>query len=270
MTPKIESPIAESNHARLTRSGASTPRLARLVYEQLHRLIMRGDFPQGCKLPPEGELCVRFGVSRPVLREALQHLANDGYVRSRRGSGSVVVRGELPGPRSLPPIRTIADLLRSYEYRIHVERETARLAAERRTQANLDEITRALDEADRALKDGMFQLMGDLNFAFHRSVARATQNAYYLATLEMIPNFIGFDYISQPSVNSVDVAERMTLLYDEHRSIFAAIRNRDGERASAEIARHIGAARDRVLELQRFAFASSSAELEPAVESTTL
>lgn len=236
----------------LARAAPGAPRLAEMVHEQMHRLIARGEYPQGCKLPSEGELGARFGVSRPVIREALQRLKQDGYVRSQRGSGSVVVRGEPPGRRAYPPVETIADLLRSYEFRIHVETATAALAAERRTAANLDEIERALDEAGEALGNRVFHLMGDLNFAFHRAVARATQNPYYLATLEMIPNFIGVDRIALATVDASDLAARMTQVHEEHMTICAAIREREPERASAEIERHIVAARDRVLERQQF------------------
>lgn len=227
-------------------------RLAEMVFAQMHRLIGRGEYPQGCKLPPEGELATRFGVSRPVIREALARLKDGGYVRTQRGSGSVVVRGELPGRRTFPPVETVADLLRSYEYRIHVETATARLAAERRTAANLDELGRALDDAGLALADGVFHLMADLNFAFHRGVARATQNPYYLATLEMIPNFVGFDRIATATVDPGHLAERMAEVHDEHVAIFDAIRERDPQRASTLIERHIATARDRVLERQRF------------------
>src|SRR3982750_3364634 len=114
-----------------------TRRLADIVHEQLFRLITRGEFPKGCKLPPEGELAGRFGVSRPVIRDALSRLKDEGYVRSQRGSGNVVVRGEAPGQQAYPPIRTISDLLRSYEFRITVEAATATMAAERRDAADL-------------------------------------------------------------------------------------------------------------------------------------
>lgn len=240
-----------TNEGLVTPARAS-PRLAELVYEQMHRLIARGEYPQGCKLPPEGELGNRFGVSRPVVRQALQRLKDAGYVRSQRGSGSVVVRGEIPGTRAFPPVRTIADLLRSYEYRIHVETATARLAAERRTAADVEELTKALDQAAEALGNGELHLMADLNFAFHRGVARATQNPYYLATLELIPNFVGFDRVATATVEPGELAQRMAQVHEEHVSICAAIRERDAERAGAEIERHIAAARDRVLERQQF------------------
>src|SRR3954454_22844230 len=125
--------------------STSTPargarRLADIVHEQLFRLIGRGEFPKGCKLPPEGELANRFGVSRPVIRDALSRLKDDGYVRSQRGSGNVVVRGEAPGQQAYPPIRTISDLLRSYEFRMTVEAATATMAAERRDAGDLADL----------------------------------------------------------------------------------------------------------------------------------
>jgi DNA-binding FadR family transcriptional regulator len=113
---------------------APAPRkLADMVYEQLYRLITRGEFPKGCKLPPEGALTTRFGVSRPVIRDALGRLKGEGFVRSQRGSGNVVVRGELPGLHAYPPIRTVSDLLRSTIH--HGGTATAAMAAERREAA---------------------------------------------------------------------------------------------------------------------------------------
>jgi len=127
-SPRTASPDASAPRA--------TRRLADIVHEQLDRLIARGEFPKGCKLPPEGELATRFGVSRPVIRDALLRLKEAGYVRSQRGSGTIVVRGEAPGKHAYPPIRTLADLLRSYEFRITVETATAAMAAERRAASD--------------------------------------------------------------------------------------------------------------------------------------
>ncbi len=267
--PQEESAIQQVLAGKV-KTSRSAPRLAELVYKQVYRLIARGEYPQGCKLPPEGDLSARFGVSRPVIREALQRLRHEGFVRSQRGSGSVVVRGEPPGLRTFPPVRTIADLLRSYEFRIHVEKSTASLAAKRRTDADLEELSQALDQAGSALQSRMFHLLGDLNFAFHRGVARATQNPYYLATLEMIPNVIGFDRIAMETLDASGLTERMSQIHDEHVSICDAIRKRDPERASVEIERHIAAARDRVLERQRVEFLDERIFSELAPDSTTL
>src|SRR3954468_16037094 len=139
------SPAARPTAAASPARGAR--KLADIVHEQLFRLITRGEFPKGCKLPPEGALAGRFGVSRPVIRDALSRLKDEGYVRSQRGSGTVVVRGEAPGQQAYPPIRTVSDLLRSYEFRITVESATASMAAERREASDLADIERTLDRA---------------------------------------------------------------------------------------------------------------------------
>ena len=228
-------------------------RLADIVHEQLDRLIARGEFPKGCKLPPEGELATRFGVSRPVIRDALARLKEAGFVRSQRGSGTVVVRGEAPGKHAYPPIRTIADLLRSYEFRITVETATAAMAAERRGPADLADLDRSLDRAARALDTRIAHLAADLNFEFHRAVARATHNPFYLKTVEMIPNFIGAERLDVATFGDEDPPERARRIHDEHVAIAEAIRRREPERAVAEMEAHIAAARDYVMERHELA-----------------
>src|SRR5215213_9377116 len=154
MAPGASAGSSASAPTEGTSPVRGTRRLADIVHEQLFRLITRGEFPKGCKLPPEGALAGRFGVSRPVIRDALSRLKDDGYVRSQRGSGNVVVRGEAPGQQAYPPIRTISDLLRSYEFRMTVEAATATMAAERRDAADLADLARTLDRAGTALDNG--------------------------------------------------------------------------------------------------------------------
>lgn len=228
-------------------AGRGGPRLADLVYDQLARLIGRGEFPEGCKLPPEGELGERFGVSRPVIRDALARLKEQGVVRSQRGSGNVVVRGEAPGRQAYPPIRTVADLLHSYEFRISVEAATVRLASERRTPTDLAHLRSTLDRAADALDTAAFHLLADLNFEFHRAVARATHNDFYVRTIEMIPNFVGAEHLDIETFGDADLRERVSRIHGEHQAICEAIAERDPVRAAVTMEQHISAARDHVI-----------------------
>ena len=239
---------------------APAPRkLADIVHEQLFRLITRGEFPKGCKLPPEGALSTRFGVSRPVIRDALGRLKDEGFVKSQRGSGNVVVRGESPGLHGYPPIRTVSDLLRSYEFRITVESATASMAAERREASDIADLERTLGRADGALDKAMHHLLADLNFEFHRAVARATHNPFYLKTVEMIPNFIGAERLDQTAFGDTDMPERVRRIHDEHVAVFEAIRRQEPVQAVQCMERHIAAARDFVLERQEIAAPDSTA-----------
>jgi GntR family transcriptional regulator, transcriptional repressor for pyruvate dehydrogenase complex len=233
--------------------GEGRTRLADAVYEQLRRLIARGEYPKGVKLPPENDLAVRFAVSRPVVREALARLRDEGVVRSQKGSGTIVTLGPSAGALPLPAIQSVADLVRFYEFRINVEGATAGLAAERRSLADIEAIEQALARADSMLSEGHFALLADANFAFHRAIAQATQNPYFIRTLESLPNFVGRNMLDNSRPGPRGLAERAARIHAEHRAIFAAILGGDPQRARIEMERHILAARDEVLEGQTLA-----------------
>lgn len=222
------------------------PSLADRVEEQIRRLIDRGEFPRDVRLPTEFELCRRFSVSRPVVRTALAKLREAGYVSSLKGSGTVVLRGPDPGGLRFPLIRTIADVEQFFEYRAALEGEIARLAAQRRTQESLDEIEAVLAEPEEVLRMGAPELARDANFRFHRAVARATGNAFHVATIEQLPNLIGIGPVEVRNFGELDPAARIARLNAEHRSILEAIRSRDAARAQAEMVAHITAARQHV------------------------
>jgi GntR family transcriptional regulator, transcriptional repressor for pyruvate dehydrogenase complex len=224
--------------------------LASRVFDQLRRLIDRGEFPRDFKLPTEAELGTRFGVSRVVVRGALQRLREAGYIRSLQGSGSVVVRGPEFGALVYPAVQTIGDLERLYEFRITVEAQSAELAARMHTPETLDGIEEALREADRMLVLGTPELAADLNFRFHRAVALATGNPYFIVTLERIPNLIGFGRVQVRNFGLEDPIARLRGIGSDHWSIFEAIRSRDAQRARAEMESHIGAARKHIFERQ--------------------
>ena len=185
-----------------------------------------------------------------MVRDALARLKQEGTLRSQQGSGTIVVRGETPGAGRFPPIRSVADLLRSYEFRITVEMATAALAAMHRTAATLARIEHTLGAAAEALDSRAFHLLADLNFTFHRAVAGATSNPYFVATLDMIPNFIGREPVGAATFGEADAQERALRVHAEHSAVLDAIRGRDPQRARAEMERHIANARDVVLERQ--------------------
>src|SRR5438552_2716669 len=80
-------PVASGQRSRRTRPevGWQVPaplrqsKLADQLYEQILAKIVSGPLPEGGKLPSEGQLCDLFGVSRPVVREALSRLQADGF-----------------------------------------------------------------------------------------------------------------------------------------------------------------------------------------------
>ena len=129
------------------------------VFEQLVGAIVGGDFAVGTPLPGERQLAERLGVSRPAVREAIQRLVQAGLVHVRHGEGTTVADyHRAAGPDLLPRL-----LLRpgpdGPELDLHVARsivevrlatgpDIARLAAERRTDAQLGDLHDALARLD--------------------------------------------------------------------------------------------------------------------------
>jgi len=63
-----------------------------VVYEQLKKAIVAGEWQQGNRIPSENELAATLGVSRVSVRSALQSLSSLGLVESRQGEGTFVCR----------------------------------------------------------------------------------------------------------------------------------------------------------------------------------
>lgn len=82
-----------------TLNGAIDRTSAVPLYHQLEDLIRRdieqGGYEVGAMLPSESEICARYDVSRSVVRQALQHLVQEGIVRTERGRGSFVAEAKL-------------------------------------------------------------------------------------------------------------------------------------------------------------------------------
>ena len=77
------------------------------------------------------------------------------------------------------PIGSIADIQRTFEFRAAIEGEAAYLAAQRRDDADLQQLRSTLDELDRCVKVGELGVTADE--AFHEAVCAASDNKYFLA-----------------------------------------------------------------------------------------
>ncbi|MEO1020482.1 MAG: FadR/GntR family transcriptional regulator [Pseudomonadota bacterium] len=219
------------------------------VYRQLVRLIERQEYPTGTKLPTELELAARFGVSRPIIRRALDMLRDAEFVATRKGSGTVVVRPATPVGPQFQPLVTIADLQQFYEYRIGVEGQIAEAAAARRTAEDLEAITRTLKRCEAALSQSGSGLAADLNFEFHRAVALASGNRFSIATVQALPNLVGDTPLKQ-AVSPIRGHAYGWQVHGEHEAIFDAIRDHDPDQARALMVDHIKGA-------MRFVFANT-------------
>jgi DNA-binding FadR family transcriptional regulator len=215
------------------------------IYEHIFERIVAGEFPMNARLPSETELARRCGASRPVVRQALARLREDGVIVSRRGSGSYVKRRPDAAILRFAPVSSIADVQRCFEFRVGLESAAAALAAERWEEEDVAEIKSALAALDRCVADGELGLDADLHF--HRAIAQATHNPYQIAVQAMLQTQIAFGMNLTRSL-SLRQKARLRLVQDEHVGIVAAIEARDAAGARAAMERHIENARRRMFE----------------------
>ena len=62
----------------------------RYLYETLRRQITQGEFRAGDLLPSEKDLRLQYELTKPTIRQALDLLLQDGYIRKHQGKGSIV------------------------------------------------------------------------------------------------------------------------------------------------------------------------------------
>ena len=158
-----------------------------------------------------------------MIREA-SRLRQDGIVEARQGSG-VFVTGAT-GNRALridaAELRSLDAVLHIVELRRALEQRSPRSAARR--DAAIDAALAAISEV-AAGGDGVQE-----DVAFHRSIAHATGNPYFLTTLTFVSQFlVAATRITRG--NEARHADQMRAVLQEHAAIVEAIRGQDVEGA---------------------------------------
>src|SRR5215471_6771369 len=83
--------------------GPPTGEVRRVSDHVLGRIIS-GAYPSGLRLPSEIDLAAELDCGRSTVREALRHLSALGVVKSRRGSGAMVLDFRREGTPALLPL----------------------------------------------------------------------------------------------------------------------------------------------------------------------
>ncbi|ARP93681.1 FadR/GntR family transcriptional regulator [Bordetella genomosp. 13] len=230
---------------------AAAPRrprnLAQGLVEDFSERIRGGQISPGQKLPTESEIMRQYGVSRTVVREALSRLQASGLVETHHGVGTYALEPSGGTDFRVDPadIGTVRDVLVLLELRICLESEAAGLAAQRRTEQQLAEMRRALDEFRTALDAGTDTITPD--FRFHFLIAQSTENRYFADLM----SHLGSAIIPRTRINSARFAQENREQYLarvnlEHEDIYEAIRRQDAEGARAAMRTHLSNSRERL------------------------
>jgi len=219
---------------------ATEQKLSRQLFEQLAVEIRSGRLAPGERLPTEQALTRAARVSRTVVREAVAALRAEGLVVTRQGVGAFVAPEPQHSPFRIEPerLQSLDNILNVMELRLGVEIESAGIAAERATKAQVRAIGGALQALAHAIKSDRSAVEEDIGF--HRAIAEATANPEFPRFLQ----FIGRHLIPRRTV--AGLPERMggqraylALIQEEHQRIYDAIAARDGKAAREAMRRHL-------------------------------
>jgi DNA-binding FadR family transcriptional regulator len=223
----------------------SEGRLADRAYSNIVELINAQNLIVGDRLPAEGKLAADFGMSRTVVREALVRLAADGITEAKRGAGSFVKRRPSERLGEHLPMAELSTTMGSYEVRFVVESEAARLAAMRRSTAQMDMIEQAMADLRRTLLSTGPAHREDM--ALHRQIALATANPAFVSTFDHM--FAEIDRIMRAGV---DISRSrppgaISAMLSEHEMIVEAIRTQDADGAALAMRWHLSQGRKRLM-----------------------
>lgn len=220
-------------------------RLYLQVAEQLQKLIAAGTFEVGTRLPSERDLASQFGVSRPTIREAMIALEIAGLVEVRSGSGVYVLdRAGRPGKLTDAQEPGPFEIL---EARKLIEGETCALAAQRISDAQLQQLQALLDEmAEENRREDVTERADE---KFHCLIAEAAANSALTASITWLWQLRNESEISTHFHQRVREEGDRPILAD-HQSILDALRARDPQASRTTMTSHLQRVIDHLLEAQ--------------------
>jgi GntR family transcriptional repressor for pyruvate dehydrogenase complex len=214
-------------------------RVSEKVANQLKLAIGNGVFKIGDRLPSERELSEKMGVSRPSVREALQKLELIGMIETVHGGGSIV--RNLTEQSFRTPMESVLEtdpkkVIELTEVRACMEAWASRMAAERRTESELELIHNLLKEMESDFAHG--QIRAELDFKFHAEIAAAAHNIIFSHLMHSIYSLISQSvrvYREQVFVATTEQQQILT----HHRKIYEAIEASDPEAAEVAMNQHL-------------------------------
>tara|TARA_R110002049_G_scaffold170815_1_gene337416 strand:+ start:15779 stop:16501 length:723 start_codon:yes stop_codon:yes gene_type:complete len=213
------------------------------VAMRIRTSIESGSIELGKRLPTEQELGEAYGVSRPVIREAVSILKSDGLVISQQGRGHFVNPQGASVFRLEPSFEDKEDLADLFHFLISVEVAATEQAAIRRTPSDLNAIRQHLGGLEVAIRENRNGVEEDMKF--HRAILQATHNAYFISFGEFLESRVR-NLIRTARENTARSQDMVQRVQNEHEAIFKAIAAQDGENARAAAANHLDNAAQRL------------------------
>lgn len=216
-------------------------RIYQSVIEQFIGLIKDGKLEVGQKLPSERALAEMFNVSRASIREAFSAMEIIGLIEVRPGEGSFVTNLNIA-----PFINTIAplfvrnqnmedDLL---EFRKMLEIKAVKLAAEKAKAEEVVSLEESIAMMKNAIEKNDTNMGAEADIEFHKVLFTLSDNFIIIKAAECI----GFILETSVKFNRAKIlkdSSNLRVLYNQHREIYQAVRDRNPALASDIMNNHL-------------------------------
>lgn len=222
--------------------ASAEPRAFETVLQHLTGQILDGRLHVGDRLPPERDLALQLGVSRPAVREAIRTLEAQGVLASRVGSGACAGTHVISErSHALGQLLRLQVTLAQFPLpevvvaRVALERGSAALACKAITTGGLESLEGLLDQMDQTHERSAFN---ELDTQFHVGIALAGGNSL-LADLTRAVRESLRTPILEAERRVDDWAALVDRLRTDHRSILEAIAAGDAPLAERQMEAHI-------------------------------
>ena len=203
------------------------------VYTHLLESIVSGQIPPGSRLR-EVDLAQELGIGRGPLREAIHRLESRKLVSKIPHVGAQVVSFKLD------------EFIEIYQIRESLEALACELAAQHMTTEDFQQLGKLLERHGEYLEEneGHAYIDQDVDLDFHFQIIQCSRNAWLIRLLcdEL------YHRVRMYRVQTSQFKSRPEQALVEHKHIYQALLNRDGELAALLMRRHIAAARTALAE----------------------
>ena len=197
------------------------------IIASITEAIISGRFKSGMKLPNEYELIEEFKVSRNSLREAIKILSAMGIVEIRRGDGTYICEQVNPSIFDTIVYSLICDLgtdRELLELRQILDEMTVRLAIDKITPLELQNLFENVQNMERAYKNEDTMLARQLDFEFHTMLIEACKNILFVRILKGV-----YTIFESSIANSVERKREDSNGVHYHTQILNCIQNKEYE-----------------------------------------
>jgi GntR family transcriptional regulator, transcriptional repressor for pyruvate dehydrogenase complex len=215
-------------------------KLYMLVVDQIQNLIENQQLKPGDKLPSERDLSVELGLSRSTIREAMTALEIMGLIEVRSGLGTFVAECVQDDTEDMSDITENDSISPSdiFEARIILEPQLAKLASQRATSEDLDNLRLVVEEAE-TLEDNEIEKFELLDEKFHFIIANASYNDVLSKFAQNINKLRGSQLWGSMKIKSLKKEGRISRYKAEHRGIYEALVIRDTNLAEYLTRKHL-------------------------------